>query len=119
MSIDIEELDKITKDAIKRSSPPKLIFRRIKAKDVLNISFSLGRLKSTSTTHQLDLDSSLVQSIASSIASNSSLRKDKTSGKLIIYLNLGGIIGAEFEQIEKPKPSNDLPSSLKEISCTP
>lgn len=68
----------------------------------------IGRLKSISTSFQLDLDSSLVQSIASSIASNSSLRKDKISGKLIIYLQLGGIMGVELEQVETFKPSNDL-----------
>ena len=83
--------------------------RLIKAKDIITSNQDLGRLKSKSLTYQLDKDSALVQSIASCIASTSSIRRDRISGKLVIYLQLGGIMGAEFEDVEHVHPSNNLP----------
>ena len=83
--------------------------RLIKAKDIIESNQNLGRLKSKSLTYQLDKDSALVQSIASCIASTSSIRRDRISGKLVIYLQDGGIMAADFIDTDHVKPSNNLP----------
>jgi len=74
------------------------VTRLVKARDIETPS--IGRLKSQSKIYQVEKDSALFESLMLAIYSTSTIRKDKTSGKIIISLNLGGVQGIEFQDTE-------------------
>ena len=80
----------------------------IKASEIIKSPFSLGRLKSKSLVYQIDRDSDLALDLISALTS---IRREKPSGKLTIYLHLGGVMALEFEDTEHLKPPNNLPSN--------
>jgi len=83
--------------------------RLIKAKDIIESNPDLGRLKAKSLTYQVDRDSILALALADAIFSTPSIRAKKASGKLVIYLQDGGIMAIDFIDTDHVKPSNNLP----------
>lgn len=73
-------------------------FKLVKKRDISKAT--LGRLKSRSSAYQIEKESALYESILIAIYSTSTIRRDRTSGKLIISLNLGGVQGIEFQDTE-------------------